>query len=100
MVVGVSDSREKTKYTLWDLAGSKNYRQVWHSYLEEADLIVFMIDGADSSKYDDAAQSIRGLIENEPKLHGKTLLFLVNKSVLSSDSSRTRTPSTCWQPPT
>lgn len=81
-MVGSIHEPEKTKYTLWDLAGSKNYRQVWHSYIEEADLVVFMIDGADQNKYSDSAEAIRGLIQNEPKLNGRTLLFLVNKSVL------------------
>jgi GTPase SAR1 family protein len=35
---------------LWDIAGSMNYRKVWHSYISDASLVVFMIDGANHDK--------------------------------------------------
>lgn len=65
---------------LWDIAGSLNYRQVWHSYIGDADLIVFMIDGADLGKREDVESALKGVMAND-RIGSKTLLFLINKNV-------------------
>lgn len=66
---------------LWDIAGSKNYRKVWHSYIPDADLVIFMIDGSDFSKNEDVSASIKESMSNE-SISGKVFLFLVNKNVV------------------
>ena len=65
---------------LWDIAGSKNYRRVWHSYIPDAHLIVFMIDGAALLKIQDTEESLKEMISDQ-SIEQKTVLFLINKNV-------------------
>lgn len=65
---------------MWDIAGSKNYRKVWHSYIPDSDLIIFMIDGSDFDKREDVKAALQEMLSNE-KINEKVILFLVNKNV-------------------
>lgn len=67
---------------IWDIAGSKNYRRVWHSYIPEAHLVVFMIDGSDLSKLPDTEDAINEMLADE-SIDKKPVLFLVNKNVIT-----------------
>ncbi len=72
--------KDKVNYTLWDIAGGKNYRKVWHNYIEEATLIVYFIDASDQSTQDEVAESLRAVLE-DPNVKGRSMVFFMNKSV-------------------
>lgn len=80
---------------LWDLAGSKNYRKVWHSYYEEANMIIFMLDGSAADKLQDTKEALEGALEDQ-NLKGKLCYFLINKNVSQANDARIRMNSTRW----
>jgi small GTP-binding protein len=71
---------DNKKFTVWDIAGGVNYRKVWHSYLEEADALVFMVDGSAEERLEEARQAVRTLLADE-RVAGKAVQFYVNKGV-------------------
>lgn len=75
-------TEDQVKFMIWDIAGGKGYRKVWHSYIPDADLIIFMIDGADFGKSEDVVDALREMTSDE-HLVGKTVVCFVNKSVKS-----------------
>jgi small GTP-binding protein len=78
---------EKKKFTVWDIAGGRNYRKVWHSYIEEADALVFVVDGAALERLEEVREALRALLA-DPRTAGKTLQCFLNKSVAASDQDR------------
>lgn len=54
---------------------------MWHSYIPDANLIVFMIDGSDMSKLEDTEEAIMEML-SDPSIKGKSILFLINKNVV------------------
>ena len=74
--------KDKINYTFWDLAGNKNYWKIWKNYIEEANLIIFMVEGKlkdrKSLENDEKAFNI---IKEDERIEGKNVLLLVNKNV-------------------
>lgn len=71
--------KNNIKYTIWDIAGGKNYRQVWHSYIKDADFIIYMIDGSNHSRLEEDRSTIRSIIE-DCNMKDKSILFYINKN--------------------
>jgi small GTP-binding protein len=71
---------------LWDLGGKAAIRNIWTHYYSDAEFLVFMIDGADRSRFLEAKQVFRELL-NEEKLRSIPILFLVNKHDLENCAS-------------
>ena len=76
---------DKKRFTVWDIAGGPNYRKVWHSYLEEAHALVFLLDGSAPERLEEARQALRTLLADE-RVAGKPVQFYVNKSVAVRDA--------------
>ena len=53
---------------------------MWHSYIQDASLIVFMIDGGNFDKKGDVEVAIQEMLSNE-HIGEKIILFLINKNV-------------------
>lgn len=84
-----ANNLDKKKYILWDLAGSKNYRKVWHSYIEESDIILFFIDGSNQTNAEEVRTSIRDFLA-DLNIQGKKIVFYINKNVNSDYSFNIR----------
>ena len=55
-------------------------RKIWNKYFNEATCIVFMIDGADSFRFDEVKNTLDELYSSEDsELINKPLLILLNK---------------------
>jgi len=67
---------------LWDIGGQPRFRSMWERYCRGVNAIVFVVDGADSEKFDSAKKELVDLI-NKPQLQGIPLLILGNKNDLS-----------------
>ena len=62
----------------WDLGGHDQVRTLWKDYFVETDAIVFVVDSADSDRFDEAKKELEMLLK-EPHLSNCTLLILGNK---------------------
>ena len=45
----------------WDVGGQRNLRKIWSRYITEAHGVVFVIDGADDSRFDEVIEIINSL---------------------------------------
>jgi len=73
--------------SVWDLAGLSNMRTLWKDYLTQAHAIVFVVDGADSQRLEEAKAAFQQVLVEEK---GGVYNGNVNNSpVPMSPSSRT-----------
>jgi ADP-ribosylation factor protein 1 len=73
-------------YTLYDVGGQRQLRGQWERYFALEDLwgsaaervsgIIFVVDAADASRFDEARQELHKLL-SEPRLRGVPLLVLL-----------------------
>eukprot|EP01123_Difflugia_compressa_P015705 TRINITY_DN898_c0_g1_i2.p1 TRINITY_DN898_c0_g1~~TRINITY_DN898_c0_g1_i2.p1 ORF type:complete len:188 (-),score=30.96 TRINITY_DN898_c0_g1_i2:72-635(-) len=66
---------------LWDIGGQPRFRSMWERYCRGVNAIVFVIDGVDFDKFDNAKKELQELI-SKPQLQGIPLLVLGNKNDL------------------
>jgi len=64
---------------IWDVAGQPKFRSMWERYCNGVDAIVFVVDSADSEKFDTARFELHQLL-GQPNLVGVPLLVLGNKN--------------------
>ena len=69
------------KITSYDLGGSQGFRGIWPRYYHEVHGFVFVVDSADSARLAEASLAFKDFLKN-PKVKGKPLLLLCNKSDL------------------
>ena len=67
--------------TVYDLGGGKNIRRVWRSYLAEVHAVVFVVDAADSTRFEECKQVLGQTLEHH-HLHHKPVLVFANKQDL------------------
>ncbi|RWR89283.1 Small GTPase superfamily [Cinnamomum micranthum f. kanehirae] len=72
----------KTKLVFWDLGGQVGLRPIWEKYYEEAHGIIFVIDAACPSRFEDSKSALEKVLRHED-LQGAPLLILANKQDLS-----------------
>ncbi|KAK3447229.1 hypothetical protein EUGRSUZ_A02800 [Eucalyptus grandis] len=70
-----------TKLVFWDLGGQPGLRSIWEKYYEEAHAVVFVIDAASPSRFEDSKSSLEKVLRNED-LQGAPLLILANNRIL------------------
>lgn len=63
------------KYTIvfFDLGGSSSMRKTWKSYLAEVHAVIFVVDAAAPTRFEEACTTLGALLENE-QMMGKPLL--------------------------
>jgi len=66
------------KLIFWDLGGQSELRTIWDKYFRETHGLVFVLDSANSSRFNEAKNEIDILIR-AAELHGVPFLFFVNK---------------------
>ena len=69
-----------TKLVFWDLGGQPGLRSIWEKYYEEAHAVVFVIDAACPSRFEDSKSALEKVLRHED-LQGAPLLILANKQV-------------------
>ncbi|EKX42739.1 hypothetical protein GUITHDRAFT_175454 [Guillardia theta CCMP2712] len=63
---------------IWDLGGQEALRGIWDKYYSDAHGLVWVVDASDPSRFEEALQTLEGLLE-EPELQDVPLLIFVNK---------------------
>uniref|UniRef100_A0A7S3E9S2 Uncharacterized protein n=2 Tax=Rhodosorus marinus TaxID=101924 RepID=A0A7S3E9S2_9RHOD len=66
---------------MWDLGGQANFRAMWERYCVGASAIVYVVDAADSEKFELSRSELHDLL-SKPSLAGIPLLLLGNKNDL------------------
>ncbi|MBA0739520.1 hypothetical protein Gogos_012783 [Gossypium gossypioides] len=70
------------KFVFWDLGGQPGLRSIWEKYSEEAHAVIFVIDAACPSRFEDSKSALEKVLRHEDLL-GAPLLILANKLDLS-----------------
>ncbi|KAL5973620.1 hypothetical protein ACLOJK_030273 [Asimina triloba] len=68
----------KTKLVFWDLGGQIGLRTIWEKYYEEAHAIIFVIDAACPSRFEDSKSALEKVLRHED-LRGAPILIVANK---------------------
>ena len=66
------------KLNVWDIGGQKHIRPYWKNYYANTDAIIYMVDSCDKRRFDEAAEELMGLLE-EDELAGVPTLCFANK---------------------
>ncbi|KAF5732339.1 ADP-ribosylation factor-related protein 1 [Tripterygium wilfordii] len=74
------------KLVFWDLGGQPGLRSIWEKYYEEAHAVIYVIDAACPSRFEDAKSALEKALRHED-LQGAPLLILANKQDLSDSVS-------------
>ncbi|CAN6312484.1 unnamed protein product [Urochloa humidicola] len=69
------------KLVFWDLGGQVGLRTIWEKYYDEAHAIIYVIDAATASSFEDAKSALEKVIRHE-HLTGAPLLIVANKQDL------------------
>ncbi|CAI0403418.1 unnamed protein product [Linum tenue] len=70
-----------SKLVFWDLGGQIGLRSIWEKYYEEAHAVVYVIDAACPSRFEDAKSALEKVLRHDD-LRGAPLLVLANKQDL------------------
>ena len=47
------------QFTLWDLGGQESLRKIWNRYISDCHAVVFLIDGTDPDRFEEAKHTLR-----------------------------------------
>ncbi|KAK6155732.1 hypothetical protein DH2020_009980 [Rehmannia glutinosa] len=70
-----------TKLVFWDLGGQPGLRSIWEKYYEEAHAVIYVVDAACPSRFEDSKSALEKVLQHED-LQGAPLLILANKQDL------------------
>ncbi|XP_063808042.1 ADP-ribosylation factor-like protein 11 [Pseudophryne corroboree] len=64
--------------TVWDVGGQDKLRSNWKEYLEDTDILIFVVDSSDKPRIPDATAELLTILNNE-NMAGVPFLVLANK---------------------
>ncbi|KAE8627154.1 hypothetical protein XENTR_v10006885 [Xenopus tropicalis] len=64
--------------TVWDVGGQDKLRPNWKEYLEDTDVLIFVVDSSDPDRLPDATAELLSILNNE-NMAGVPFLILANK---------------------
>ncbi|XP_069826095.1 ADP-ribosylation factor-like protein 11 [Dendropsophus ebraccatus] len=67
--------------TVWDVGGQDKLRSNWKEYLEDTDVLIFVVDSTDTFRIQDATAELLTILNNE-NMAGVPFLILANKQDL------------------
>ncbi|KAK7922810.1 hypothetical protein WMY93_009712 [Mugilogobius chulae] len=73
------------KLNVWDIGGQRQIRAFWKKYLENTDLLIYVIDSADKKRFEETGLELSELIDEE-NLKGVPVLIFANKQDLATAS--------------
>jgi small GTP-binding protein len=73
---------KRMNMTAWDVGGQEKLRRLWHHYLEGSESLIYLVDSADRSRFEEAAEELRRVLE-APGMSGcRNVLVFANKQDL------------------
>lgn len=76
-----SVNSEGFKLNVWDIGGQRKIRPYWRNYFENTDVLIYVIDSADSKRFEETGEELNELLLEE-KLVGVPVLIYANKQDL------------------
>ena len=74
--------KRRAKFIFWDVGGQPVLRKIWEKYYSQCNAVIFVVDGANEARLDEAQRVIEKLYseQNPTELVDLPVLFLINKS--------------------
>ena len=72
---------KNVSFTVWDVHGGDKARPLWSRYFSGCDGLVFVVDGTDESRFNEAAEELNWVLRSD-EVTGVPLAVLVNKQDL------------------
>merc|ERR1712013_490629 len=72
---------EGFKLNVWDIGGQRKIRPYWRNYFDNTDILIYVIDSADTKRFEETEQELQELLCEE-KLVGVPILVYANKQDL------------------
>ncbi|TRY75352.1 hypothetical protein TCAL_00589 [Tigriopus californicus] len=69
------------KLNVWDIGGQRKIRPYWRNYFENTDILIYVIDSADTKRFEETGHELQELL-CEDKLNEVPLLIFANKQDL------------------
>ncbi|KAK8801692.1 hypothetical protein WA538_005528 [Blastocystis sp. DL] len=69
---------KKFKFDIWDVGGQEQGRILWRHYYTGTDCVIYVIDGADRSRFDESKHELERMLLDD-QLKSAIWLFVVNK---------------------
>ena len=66
------------RLTMWDLGGQAKIRSCWSKYFLQANAVIFVVDSADTTRFDEAKTELKNMLANMD-LRDIPLLIYANK---------------------
>ena len=68
-------------YSIWEVGGGEKYRKSWTHFVQDTNLVIFVVDSADKSRFQLASFELKKLLADD-RLHGIPLIVVANKQDL------------------
>mmetsp|Transcript_16221 Transcript_16221/g.25187 ORF Transcript_16221/g.25187 Transcript_16221/m.25187 type:complete len:147 (+) Transcript_16221:270-710(+) len=68
-------------FSAWDLGGHEQVRELWQEYYGTTDALIFMVDSADSERFEEAKDELQRILKVD-ELADTPILILANKNDL------------------
>eukprot|EP00759_Apiculatamorpha_spiralis_P044276 PhF_6_TR41317/c0_g1_i4/m.62595/K07937/ARF1; ADP-ribosylation factor 1 len=72
--------------TVWDVGGQSKIRPLWRHYLQSTNVVLWVIDASDTSRYAESSDELDKIMANE-ELHNARLVVVANKMDLPTAGS-------------
>ena len=74
------NATKKLKFKIWDIGGRESNRPLWRAYVRKTEGVVFVVDSADSSRFEEARHELFNLLNSESaQLSQVPILVVANK---------------------
>ena len=74
---------QNLNFTVWDVGGQDKIRVLWKHYYQNTDALIYVIDSNDKVRFDDAAEELKKMMEEEA-LKQCPVLIWANKQDLNT----------------
>ncbi|XP_033104724.1 ADP-ribosylation factor-like isoform X2 [Anneissia japonica] len=85
----VSPNRNVT-FTVWDVGGQDKIRCLWRHYYQGTEGLIFVVDSADSTRFEEAKEELFGILESQEMTRGVPVCVIANKQDLPGALSPSR----------
>ncbi len=78
-------------FLTWDIGGQSGFRNsLWHDYISMSSGIVFVVDAANPTRFDEARRELRHFVIDNPRTKVLPILILGNKQDLPNAADEAR----------
>ncbi|KAJ1526148.1 hypothetical protein ONE63_009309 [Megalurothrips usitatus] len=68
-------------YSIWEVGGGEKYRKSWTHFVQDTNLVIFVVDSTDKSRFQLASYELKKILADE-RLDGVPLIVVANKQDL------------------